>query len=437
MKKVALIFPILLIITGGSYGQKKSNGLRNMPSIGGHIGTLSYIGDIAGSKNGSALTDWKVGYGFYLEKKIGNVFGISMNGTFGKVSKSQLDENVFLNFESDIMAFDLNALFDFDNGLIFKKETAVVPFISVGVGYLTFNSKGDLMGNGNTYYHWSDGSLHDQSQTMLGSDTSSVEIKRDYHYESELQDSLVDYAKNSFFIPLRVGFKFKVTDNLGLRMSAAYMLTFTDYIDNVAGGANDRLFSTNISLQYNFGSHSSTKPDDKYKDFDFSTIDDSDFDGDGVIDRKDLCQGTPKGVGVDNKGCPLDGDGDGVADYLDKELDTPGGTIVNEEGVTLTDEMIALQEKMKDSVVTEYKVFTAEELSKDEIDEIQKQYMEANNASSNTEQKIPEIFKALDIDGDKFISAKEVTGAIDGFFEGENNLTAKNLNELIDYYFDQ
>ena len=50
---------------------------------------------------------------------------------------------------------------------------------------------------------------------------------------------------------------------------------------------------------------------------------------------------------------------------------------------------------------------------------------------------IPEKFQVLDVDGDSYISAKEVTGAIDGFFEGENNLSAKDLNTLIDFYFDQ
>lgn len=141
----------------------------------------------------------------------------------------------------------------------------------------------------------------------------------------------------------------------------------------------------------------------------------------------------------------MDGDKDGVPDYKDKELNTAEGAVVNQHGVTLTDEMIAMQERMKDSVKTEYRVFKAEDLSQDEIDEIQRMYQQANSAkntinSTNTKptgSKIPEKYKMLDVDGDNFISAKEVTGAIDGFFEGENNLTAKDLNELIDFYFDQ
>ena len=57
-----------------------------------------------------------------------------------------------------------------------------------------------------------------------------------------------------------------------------------------------------------------------------------DSDGDGVPDHKDECPDTPKGVEVDEKGCPLDTDGDGVPDYLDECPDTPKGVEVDEHG---------------------------------------------------------------------------------------------------------
>lgn len=58
----------------------------------------------------------------------------------------------------------------------------------------------------------------------------------------------------------------------------------------------------------------------------------TDTDGDGVPDHRDSCPDTPKGVAVDDKGCPLDSDGDGVPDYLDKCPDTPKGAKVDESG---------------------------------------------------------------------------------------------------------
>ncbi|MBW1828971.1 MAG: OmpA family protein [Deltaproteobacteria bacterium] len=57
-----------------------------------------------------------------------------------------------------------------------------------------------------------------------------------------------------------------------------------------------------------------------------------DADGDGVPDDADNCPGTPTGVKVDEKGCPLDSDGDGVPDYRDKCPNTPAGTKVDSDG---------------------------------------------------------------------------------------------------------
>jgi len=62
-----------------------------------------------------------------------------------------------------------------------------------------------------------------------------------------------------------------------------------------------------------------------------------DSDGDGVPDYLDKCPGTPRGVKVDDKGCPLDSDGDGVPDYLDQCPGTPEGAIVDERGCWVID----------------------------------------------------------------------------------------------------
>lgn len=61
-----------------------------------------------------------------------------------------------------------------------------------------------------------------------------------------------------------------------------------------------------------------------------------DADGDGVPDNVDLCPGTPKGVKVDAKGCPLDSDGDGVPDGLDQCPGTPPGVAVDDKGCPTT-----------------------------------------------------------------------------------------------------
>jgi len=57
-----------------------------------------------------------------------------------------------------------------------------------------------------------------------------------------------------------------------------------------------------------------------------------DSDGDGVPDSLDKCPDTQKGVKVDSSGCPIDSDSDGVADYLDKCPNTPRSVKVDKDG---------------------------------------------------------------------------------------------------------
>ncbi|MDT8411228.1 MAG: hypothetical protein RQ875_02095 [Vicingaceae bacterium] len=438
IRKITIFAVLFLcVIAQKSFAQSESggNGLKYIPSIGANFGTLSYMGNLKGSEGSSVFTYWRPVYGVYLEKKIGSYLGITANGMFGKVSKSQLDNTVFHNFETSVTNIDLNLLLDFDNGKIVNENSVFSPFISIGFGYLMFDPKGDLFDkNGNFYHHWSDGTLRDTPENLPGADTSSVLLTRDYKYESALKDSTNDYAKTAFTIPLRFGLKFKLSPHLHARATVAYILTTTEYLDNLGGSGNDKLFQTTFGLQYNFAGSSST--DDKYKDFDFSSLDKEDSDGDGVLDYDDKCPNTKKGVAVDKNGCPLDSDKDGVPDYLDKEPNTPPGTLVNKEGITLTDEMIAEEHAMKDSVITEYKTFKAEDLSDEEMKEIQALY-EQNKGGQIGQTNMPAKFVPLDTDKDKYLSAKEITNAIDQFFEGENNLTAKDLNELIDFYFQQ
>lgn len=65
----------------------------------------------------------------------------------------------------------------------------------------------------------------------------------------------------------------------------------------------------------------------------------ADADGDGVPDNRDKCPDTPKGVQVDEHGCPLDSDGDGVPDYKDKCPGTPKGTKVDHTGCPLVEKI--------------------------------------------------------------------------------------------------
>lgn len=81
-----------------------------------------------------------------------------------------------------------------------------------------------------------------------------------------------------------------------------------------------------------------------------------DSDGDGVMDDVDQCPGTPRGVVVDSRGCPLpppvarvvpppkDSDGDGVLDDVDNCPRTPAGMRVDANGCAIKAAVVVLHD---------------------------------------------------------------------------------------------
>jgi outer membrane protein OmpA-like peptidoglycan-associated protein len=113
------------------------------------------------------------------------------------------------------------------------------------------------------------------------------------------------------------GVRFMVSKNISVNVSGGAILGRKDFLDDIKVGTNnDMLYTATAGLSYYFGRE-------------------SDADGDGVPDSKDMCPNTPYGVKVDQFGCPLDADGDGVPDYLDRCSNTPAGVKVDRDGCPL------------------------------------------------------------------------------------------------------
>ena len=189
-------------------------------------------------------------------------------------------------------------------------------------------------------------------------------------------------------------------------------------------------------MQYNFGKEKDNTAT-IYKGVDFSSLDKLDSDEDGVKDNKDRCPGTPKGTKVDDSGCPLDTDKDGVPDYKDKEPDTKEGSIVDENGVTMSEETIARNQMMYDSLATEREKLLFENPNLAYLTEVEGSIKKAHEQNKVAAKAIPEKLKLADKNGDGFIDTSEITKSIDEFFDGEGGWTVEKLNELIDFFFEQ
>jgi len=415
------LLAVCLVVATSSFAQL---------SVTAQAGGLKFLGDVGKKNNANFFSDMRLGYTLGIEYRIGKILGIGIDGMYGKLAGTDNDKSSHLNFQSTIMGGGLNLFAFFDK--IGEKEKEVSPYIHAGFGYLMFNPYGDLRDkNGAAYNYWSDGSIRNLVESSAN-DPLSVNLKRDYKYETQLKDSVANYARNTFYIPLGIGAKFNMGFRTSLRIGVAYNLCLSDYIDNYKNGGNDSWASANVGLNIHFGK----KPKDAYSNVDFKAVDNSDADGDGVKDLDDQCFGTPKGVKVDSKGCPEDKDEDGVFDYMDKELTTKKGARVDGNGVTIDEEAMAKRQLAWDSLSVERSEGFNNAPSLSYLKQVEAKAKE-NQAKSGQGSKIPAELIEADYNNDGNISAAEITKTIDGFFEGENSFNVEKINKLIDFFFEQ
>jgi len=149
-----------------------------------------------------------------------------------------------------------------------------------------------------------------------------------------------------------------------------------------------------------------------------------DADGDGVVDSKDNCPNTPKGVAVDANGCPKDSDGDGVPDYKDDCPNTPKGTPVNASGCEIAGDMTI-------NTTTDHFDFDSAELKpamKTELDDVANKILDtpANEkveVVGHTDSTGPEAYNQM-------LSERRAQAAADYLgSKGVMNTTVKGMGE--------
>jgi len=417
------------------------------PIIGLGAGVFNYFGEVNNNERTNPIIN---NYGFQASviKNFSPSFGLRFDVAYGKITARERSLENNRNFSTDIVSFNVHATYNFAG--ILRPGRFLNPYISVGVGAINFDAKGDLKDeNGVAYNYWSDGTLRGTPEPAEGPNApgSSDPLRADYVYETDLRkadlDNLGNYAQFAVTIPFTFGLHFKVSPRSAIRLSSTFSYAFTDLIDNytkdgvkgrVGNKANDMFLFTAVSYHFDFFSPKKVKTS-QFDDVEFFALDaDSDTDGDGVKDIEDYCPETASGATVDKQGCATDQDVDGVADPSDTEPNTNPELNVNKEGVGLTDEMISVSED--DTLATNRaKMF-------DIYPDMTEVYGRDKNNKISEEDLKSEIFNVspysiVDYDGDGVISVTEVYEAIDKFFEGELDVTATYVNDLIDYFFEQ
>ena len=225
---------------------------------------------------------WYIGGGLSLSTYLNHSFDLGAQGSYGNYGYKETTANKFEGAKLDLSLFTHYKL---NNGYIFKKESKLSPFLSLGVGLATY-----FTNNSATPY-----------PTIIT-------------------------KGNDFILPVGAGLKYQFTRSFAIQYQ--YLYTFTN-ADNHDENRGSNYFGSKSHPKYKSG-------DDTFGEHLFSLVfsfgKPRDTDKDGIADKLDKCPDTPLNVKVDKVGCPLDTDGDGVPDYLDKCPVTPTGVKVDVNG---------------------------------------------------------------------------------------------------------
>ncbi|MCF8459657.1 MAG: hypothetical protein K9G46_02950 [Flavobacteriales bacterium] len=410
--------------------------------VGG--GNLSLLGDdIASGTNLYNTTNWKWGINGGIEHRTFSALGFSLNFLYGKLGETERSpvtstvENLNLgnrNVQTEIMNIDFKVNVYLDNNLFINRASNWSPYLFGGVGYIfSAKSKADLKdADGNTYYYWEEGGRVMDRPFVQGEQGNAVALDIDNKYETELKESY-DGSKltnTGLAFPMGIGLRYKFGRKFHADISATYYWSLTDHLDAYKNGKQtDHFLYTSVGLAYNIAAKKQKPDSTQYDTFDFLSLDEADDDGDGVKNIEDLCANTPSGA-VDASGCPVDSDKDGIPDYRDEET-SADSAMVDANGITIDPDFIVLKDSNSVAHAIIYEAYPTMELAR------------VGNYYSFDKPKVEEKSKELgdftivDQNGDGFISADEITWALDAFFEGELDFSAAKLHDLIDFFFDQ
>jgi len=373
MRKFAVFIFVLtpaLLLAQDTISRYSQNNSSNALQIGLNAGPVFLFGDI-GMENYTPPFSNRLGYSFFAEQKLAPFLDISLNLLAGKVYGEKQAGTENINFRTSIFSQSLRLYYNFHPLISHNDKTPFFsPFLSAGVESVIFRPKADLKdAKGNTYNYWDDGSIRDLPQEQQNVDNSQI-IEWDYEYESELRDANLDgfgkYPLIGFSLPLSAGINLNLSKHFAIRLEGEYHLTFTDYIDNITSeslgvrqgnSANDKFLYASAGVVWQIAP---SKAKVKIKP-------PKDSDKDGVPDIVDKCRKTPKGVAVDENGCPL-----------------------------------------------------------------------AQSQPKKTEEKPEEKnYHWGDLNKNGTIEVEEVNECIERFLDGDKSITIKQIDDLLEYYFEQ
>ncbi len=203
---------------------------ENTTEIGINAGMNAFMGDLGGTAgkgepfskdlNGISMRPLLgLSFGYYPKSwlKLNATFNYTTNAGADSVIKTKIHQSLGrwernLSFRSRVEELSLNVeWYPLQSFNPTHRETLLKPFVGVGVGGFHFNPQAELNGQ------W-------------------IALKP-LHLEgegfSEYPNSK-NYSLYQFYIPVNLGFKYRLDDQLALAFTATFRKCFSDYLDDVS-----------------------------------------------------------------------------------------------------------------------------------------------------------------------------------------------------------
>jgi OmpA-OmpF porin, OOP family len=225
-------------------------------ALGLHFGKSAYNGDLGNNffKFGNNSQEYTKGI------TLGTYISKSLDGVaHANYSNWSYVKDASNSFTGNFYSYGLRAHYKFANGKLLNENARIKPYVLAGIGYMFAHSQ---------------------------------------H---------IDHT-SAFGYELGYGLKFKLINHLHIQLQSVFGINRNDEIDqqfskrSISNNTRGDWYALHtIGLVYSFNIHPK-----------------KDSDGDGIIDTKDKCPGTPIAVKVNETGCPNDADGDLIPDFFDR-----------------------------------------------------------------------------------------------------------------------
>jgi len=235
-------------------------------AIGGGINALNYFGEIA-PKPTTLSTDvsfTRPGINLFLKQKFGDRYSWKVNFMWGRLEASDTEtigvdnftqENANrylrnLDFRNDIFELSLQGQLDlFKHGGRFSSRPPLNIYAIFGVGVIYHNPKGLAPEYFTTDAYSVDNPIDFPARYIelekagqwvslrdLGTEGQFFDADTRQQYQDLYSKDLpTPYSRVQVVIPLGIGARYKLTNNLDLALEIGYRHTFTDYLDDVSG----------------------------------------------------------------------------------------------------------------------------------------------------------------------------------------------------------